>query len=141
MQKAAKEIDIISEAPASTVWVIQQPRPKANGWTPNLQSATTYGRIEFVFDAGDRAYADPGAAIRKARTRLAFFNPDKDYICWTHFGDPATLWLSIMLLAQRFSKLKFLYWSRSRVVKARTEEFPPEEDGGGFYFPIEIDVA
>lgn len=137
MQKG-KVAEIRQEPPTSlnVVWVIQQPRPKANGWVPDLASANRYGRIEFVFDAGDRAYSDPVAAVKKAKARLVNFDPEHDFLCWSHFGDPATLWLTVFLLGQRTTRLKFLYWSRSK--SAFLGAASGEESG--FYFPIEIDV-
>jgi hypothetical protein len=116
------------------VFVVQKPRPKSDGWTPNLETATQYGRIEFVFDLADRAYADPSAAATKVASKLADFNPEKDFICWTSFGDPACLWIAIMYLARRYSKLRFLYWSRGRKDGAMRNE-------NGFYFPLELNVG
>lgn len=119
---------------SSRVFIIQQPRPKGDGWVPNFEPATQYGRLEFVFDAGDRAYADPTEAKKKAASRLSDFHADKDFLLWANFGDPATLWLTIMLLvAIGNKKLKFLYWSRGRQAGVMSNE-------AGFYFPVELDV-
>jgi len=139
-QKALPSVEVAPPPvlPSSVVWVVQQPRPKANGWVPDLQSANRYGRIEFIFDAGDRAYSDPVAAVKKAKSRLVNFDPENDFLCWSHFGDPATLWLTVLLLGQRATRLKFLYWSRSKSASRNFSDLPSEESG--FYFPIEIDV-
>jgi len=96
------------------VFIIQQPRPKADGWVPNFESATKYGTLHFVYDLSDRAYADPHQASVKAQTKLADFNPIRDYILPTVFGDPATTWVVIQVLARRCDQLKYLYWSRTR---------------------------
>jgi len=116
----------------SVVYVIQQPKPKEGGWTPNLQPAVEYGRIEFVFDAGDRIYADPKAALEKARTRLKDFDPENDYLLWPNFGDPASQWLVVAhLTANGFNTLRWLYWTRGRVGNAMSNE-------NGFYIPITL---
>lgn len=116
-----------------TVYVIQTPRPKSDGWTPNLEPASKYGKIEFVFPVGEKAWADPESSRHRAAERLKDFDPTRDYLCWANFGDPACLWIVIgMLVARGARSLKFLYWSRGR-----------NEDGSsdkthGHYFPVEI---
>lgn len=119
----------------STVFVIQQPRPKTGEkWVPNLQPATQFGKLEFIFEASDRIYADPTEGRKKAAARLADFDSDRDYLLWTNFGDPAALWLVIMLLTLGGHKrLRFLYWSRGR---ATTGGMSTEN---GFYFPVDLD--
>lgn len=123
-------------APATgTVFIIQQPRPKDDGWSPDFSSAIQYGKLEFIFGVGDRAYADPREAKRKAAAKLANFNPAKDYLLWANFGDPATAWIVIMILvAKGYLRLCFLYWSRGRSATGMNNEL-------GFYFPVELDVT
>lgn len=116
-----------------TVYVIQQPRPKPGGWVPNLEPATKYGKLEFVFDADDRAYTAPSDARAKLAGKLRNFNPDTDSLLWANFGDPATLWLTIMhLVAGGHQHLRFLYWSRGRVGDHMSNDI-------GYYFPVELD--
>lgn len=120
------------------VFIIQRPQPKAeDGWTPDLSPCLQYGAMEFVFEIGERAFADPAAARRKAEKKLEDFDPEKDFILWGNFGDPATMWLVIMILVARgFKKLKYLYWSRRKSLASKFSDSPP-----GFYMPIEIDVS
>jgi len=125
----------MTEIDQSTVYIIQQPRPKENGWTPNFEPATKYGKLTTVFDAGDRAYADPTSARKKIISKLANFNCDKDYLLWANFGDPACLWLTIMaLVATGRTRIKFLYWSRGQSATGMSND-------NGFYFPVELDVT
>lgn len=117
-----------------TVYIIQQPRPKDGGWVPNFEPATQYGKLDFIFDCGDRAYADPLAAKKKICSRMAKFDPEKDFLLWANFGDPATCWLTIMVLvAAGHKRLKFLYWSRGKSTEGMSNE-------NGFYFPVELSV-
>ena len=120
----------------STVYVIQQPRPRAtDGWVPNLEPATKYGAIKFIFDAEDKPHLDPTAALRKAMTRLKEFDSEKDFLCWTNFGDPASMWLTIMMLAGTgHNSLTFLYWSRGKGKHGMSNE-------NGFYFPVELSIG
>lgn len=125
----------MTEIDQSTVYIIQQPRPKENGWTPNFEPATKYGKLATVFDAGDRAYADPTSARKKIVTKLANFGSEKDFLLWANFGDPACLWLTIMtLVATGRTKIKFLYWSRGKSATGMSND-------NGFYFPVELDVT
>ena len=118
----------------SVVYAIQQPRPK-EGWTPNLQPATDFGRIEFIFDQGDRIYADPKAALKKARARLADFDPLTDYLLWPNFGDPAGQYLVCAYLTSLgYNALRWLYWSRGRIEGRASNE-------NGYYVPITLDVS
>jgi len=120
---------------SSTVFIIQQPRPKEDGWTPNFEPATKYGNLAFIFEANDRTYADPSSARKKALAKLKDFDSDHDYLLWANFGDPASLWLTIMVLvAQGHRRLKFLYWSRGKSAEGMSNE-------NGFYFPVELDVT
>lgn len=123
------------EIETSTVYIIQQPRPKDNGWTPNFEPATKYGKLATIFDSSERTYADPTAARKKLLSRLAKFDSNKDYLLWANFGDPASLWLTIMVLvATGRTKIKFLYWSRGKGATGMSNE-------NGFYFPVELDVT
>lgn len=119
----------------STVFIVQRPRPRAkDGWMPNLQPATEYGKLEFIFASEDRAYASPKEARAKASARLHSFDPSTDFICWTNFGDPACMWIVIMLLvAKGHRTLRFLYWSRG------IKDGQMSNDNG-YYAPIELDV-
>lgn len=123
------------DANGAVVYITQHPRPKGDGWVPDFSKAQPYGRLEYVFEVSDRAYADPAAALRKAMTRLKDFNPDKDCLLWCNFGDPATLFLIIMILVARgFKTLKFLYWSRGRIGDVMSNDC-------GYYAPIILDVS
>jgi hypothetical protein len=103
---------------------------------PNFEPATKYGRLETLFESSDRTFADPSAAKKKVLAKLANFNPETDYLLWANFGDPASLWLTIMVLVARgYTKLKFLYWSRGRAPGGTMS------NDSGFYFPVELDVT
>lgn len=119
----------------STVFIVQKPRPKDDGWVPNFEPATKYGKLDYIFEAGDRTYADPASAKKKICSRLASFNSEHDFLLWSNFGDPASLWLTIMVLvAEGHRRLKFLYWSRGKSTEGMSNE-------NGFYFPVELDVT
>tara|TARA_R110000744_G_scaffold99427_1_gene191940 strand:- start:427 stop:816 length:390 start_codon:yes stop_codon:yes gene_type:complete len=116
-----------------TVYIIQQAKAKPDGWVPNLEPATQFGKLQFIFDANDKIHLDPQEALKKAHKRLKDFNPDTDFICSTQSGDPSGLWLVITYLASSGNPvLKFLYWNRSVKGGSRTNE-------AGFYYPVEID--
>jgi len=119
-----------------TVYIFQQPRPrKSDGWVPNLEPATKYGKLKFIFDAEDKPHLDPSAALTKAVARLKDFDAEKDYLCWTNFGDPASQWLVIMLLSGRGNNLlRFLYWSRGKGANGMSAE-------NGYYFPVELSIG
>lgn len=113
------------------VYIIQRPIPNNAGWTPDLQPASQYGAIEFIFDSEDRVYADPVAAKRKLLSKLRDFNSEEDYLCWCNAGDPASLWLTIQVLSSNgHKKLQYLYWRKARKGSEHT---------GGHYIPITLD--
>lgn len=115
----------------SRVFVTQQPRPNRHNWVPNLESATQYGRLEYVFSGSESAYCDPDGAFSKALQRLQTFRPDLDYILWPSSGDPATTWAVMLALSRlaQVSHIRILYWERSLVDGHRSQV-------EGFYTPI-----
>ena len=118
------------------VFVIQKAKPRASdGWMPNLEPATKYGAIHFIFDADDRPHLDPSTCLKKATFALRGFDPAQDYLCWSMSGDPASMWLVIMILAGTgANSLNFLYWSRGKSEDGRmTNE-------NGYYFPITLSI-
>lgn len=119
------------------VFVIQKAKPRASdGWMPNLEPANKFGAIHFIFDADDRPHLDPSTCLKKAAVALSSFNPETDYLCWSMAGDPASMWLVIMILAGTgANSLQFLYWSRGKSEEGRlTNE-------NGFYFPITLSIS
>jgi hypothetical protein len=117
---------------SSTVYVIQRPRPRADGWQPDLSGAINYGKLAFVFDPDDKAYINPALAIEKADIALKDFDSKHDYLLWAQFGDPATMWLVISLLTLKgHTRLQYLYWSRKR----------KDQPADGYYIPIIIDLS
>ncbi len=116
------------------VFVAQFPRPKADGRTPNLQPATQYGAIEFVFDASDRPHADMPSAIKKAQAVLSDFNPAKDYVLDIGAGcDPFAYKAVIRVLLDWWDdKIMHLCWSRG--VKENGEL----DKENGYYFPVPV---
>ena len=118
------------------VFIIQQPKPKIDGWVPSFDTAAKYGGLHFVFEQSDRAHLDPSLAIRKVSEALDDFNPDQDYLLPTIFGDPATTWVSIcwlvpLLLDKGFKFLTFLYWNRGKGEEGMT-------NANGYYSPCKI---
>ncbi len=118
------------------VFIIQQSTPRASdGWTPNLEPATKFGALHFIFDASDKPHLDPPAAMKKAIGRLRDFDGERDYLCWSNFGDPAAMWSVVMLLAGTGTDtIRFLYWSRGKGSDGRMS------NQNGFYFPVEISI-
>tara|TARA_R110001632_G_scaffold227969_4_gene362854 strand:- start:2440 stop:2793 length:354 start_codon:yes stop_codon:yes gene_type:complete len=116
----------------SKVYIIQEPAPRSDGWTPDMSTAAEHGALVNVFDKADRIYADTAAAVEKAKSKLKDFNPEEDFLLWAGFADPSAQWVvSMSLVALGHNKVNFLFWSKrpSSVNKQ-----------GGYYFPITIKV-
>ena len=109
------------------VFIIQRPRPKADGWLPNFDSAAKFGAIHYIFDENYRAHANTLKAKEDAINKLEEYNPSCDYILPTVFGDPAAVWIVVSAICQicfheRVSVAKFLYWSRGRGEQGMSNE-------------------
>ncbi len=117
------------------VFIIQQPRPKSDGWVPNFEPATQFGALHYIFDAGDRAYADPRAAAAKAFAKLFDFDDNVDFLLATGFGDPTCRDVVVDLMARMGHQPRYLNWSRG---KGLDGEWTNEV---GYYIPIEVGKA
>jgi hypothetical protein len=115
------------------VFIIQPAHTKPDGWTPDLEPANKFGRIEFIFDGGDRAYADPRAALRKLQKRLSDFNEAEDSLLAWNFGDPMCVWLLFYWMGWSGFKPYVLYWSRGR------GENGAMSNEKGFYLRLSLD--
>lgn len=118
------------------VFIIQQPKPKADGWMPSFDTAAQYGGLKFVFDQMERAHLDPIGASDLIAQEMKDFDPDQDFLLPTIFGDPATTWSVLCWLApflknkgHRF--LTFLYWNRGKGEEGMT-------NANGYYSPCKI---
>lgn len=119
--------------PKGRVFVVQQPKPNNAGWTPNLGPATLYGRIVYVFEGSDNPKDDTKAAMRKATSALASFDPEQDFVVWPYTGDPAGAWAVMLVLGNMdIDYVNVLYWDRKLENGRRS--------GDGFYTPIRFDL-
>jgi hypothetical protein len=117
----------------SRVFVVQQPRPNNQGWTPNLGPATQYGAIHFVFSGSDRPQDDTRQAMIQAAERLQDFDPTKDFVVWPYTGDPAGAWAVMLVLGNMdIDYIRVLCWQR------KLEN--GERNGDGFYTPLLFDL-
>jgi hypothetical protein len=118
------------------VFVTQQPVKNRRNWVPNLQPATQYGAIHFIFTGEERPHENPTAAVEQAAKALATFRADEDYILWPNTGDPAAVWATIIALSQVCldDYVNILYWDRKLVhgVSSKTE---------GFYVAIKFPLS
>lgn len=112
----------------SKVYLMQEPLPKSDGWTPDLSMAAEHGAIKAIFDRGDRVYIDTDSAVEKARLRLKDFDPNEDFLLWVGFADPSVQWLVPMVLVDMgYKEINYLFWSKR-----------PNSPNGGYYYPIKI---
>lgn len=134
--KQKKVTQATAPAPLPRVFIIQQPKPKSDGWTPSFDSAAKYGALHFVFDQNYRAQPDPLEARDKLPEVLGDFDPDVDYLLPTIFGDPATVWVVLCWIAPMLKKrgypaITFLYWSRGKGENGYTND-------NGYYLPCRV---
>ncbi len=112
-----------------TVYVSQQPIPNRHNWTPNLEPATKYGALKFIFQGESQPYLKPQSALLHAMEILANFNQEQDYLLWPNTGDPTAMWCAILALTQlEFTRISFLYWNKPRGNKQ------------GYYAPMEFNL-
>lgn len=100
----------------SKVFVTQRPVPNHRDWVPNLAPATVFGEIKYVFEPEDFICTNPKDAMEKAKTRLADFNPETDYILYPSTGDPAAVYVICLCIGHWFTdhEIQFLYWDREK---------------------------
>jgi hypothetical protein len=116
-----------------TVYVTQQPIPNRHNWIPDLSPAAKYGAIKYVFPSDCQIFQNTIKAVEIARDVLANFNPKEDFICWPTCGDPASLYIILMILGKfGHDNLTYLYWNRER-----NEDGSPRRDKGN-YLPLTI---
>jgi len=112
-----------------TVYVSQQPTPNRHSWVPNLEPATKYGSLKFIFQGDDHPYMWPQRSLDHAVKILQNFDPECDHLMWPNTGDPTAMWCAIIALAHMgFERISFLYWNK------------PRENRQGYYAPIEFNL-
>jgi hypothetical protein len=113
------------------VFVIQQPVPTTRGWVPNLEPATDFGAIHFIFQGDERPTTAPDVSFIRAWERLKDFDQNVDCILWPNSGDPAAVFATLLLLGRRLDirKVTFLMWQRGFENGIRYKN-------DGFYTPI-----
>jgi hypothetical protein len=100
---------------------------------PDLSSAASYGKLDYIFNGGEKVFALPGPSRFKARKKLEGFNPEEDYILWPGVGDPIAYAIVIDILASMdVDFYSLLNWDRKRSPDGT------RESGQGFYVPIRI---
>lgn len=125
----------------ATVFIVQRPRPrKTDSWVPSFDTAKEYGRLEFIFEASDHPYGDHEFALRKVAEKLKTFDPDRDYILFTNFGDPACIFFVLQYLGfcRGLSRINYLYWTKGRSQGGTAGPLTPAT---GYYFPLCIDIS
>lgn len=112
-----------------TVYVSQQPIPNRHNWTPNLEPATKYGQLKFIFQGDSQPYQTPQKSLFHAFKALRGFDPERDYLLWPNTGDPTAMWCAVIALGiLSMPKINFLYWNK------------PRGNAIGYYAPIEFDL-
>lgn len=112
-----------------SVYVSQQPVPNRHQWVPNLEPATKYGALKFIFQGEDQPYMKPQKSLAQAKEILKDFDSDQDYLLWPNTGDPAAMWCAILALTSiGVEVIPFLYWNNPRGNKV------------GYYAPMQINL-
>jgi hypothetical protein len=112
-----------------SVYVTQQPKPNRHNWVPNLEPATQYGALHFIFGAESQPYCHPRSSMLTAKKALANFDPEKDYVLCPNSGDPAALWCVLLALGSAgIDQVQMLYWNK------------PNNNFKGYYVPITFPI-
>lgn len=103
------------ETNKSRVFITQRPKPKANGFMPDLTPATEFGEIVYVFDSNDYVFASPEISMERAKQVLDDFDPDNDHLLYPMTGDPAAVYIIAMIMGYWFSdkNISWLRWDRN----------------------------
>jgi len=112
-----------------TVYVSQEPTPNRHDWVPNLEPATKYGALRFIFNGDEQPYMFPKRSLAHAVDILRGFDQKTDHLLWPNTGDPTAMWCAILALnVLGFKRISFLYWNK------------PRGNRQGYYAPIEFDL-
>ena len=119
-----------------TVYVVQRAIPNKHGWVPNLEPATKYGKLDYIFPADLFVSSQTNRAIDIAYQKMEQFEPESDYLCWSYSGDPIALSIVMLVLGNTGHEfIRFLRWNRKR-----------DKDGVvipnvGYYEPVDINLS
>lgn len=119
----------------SKVYISQEPKQNTQGWAPSMAPAAQYGALDYVFEKNEQPFMDTEGAVLKARKKLELFNQDTDFVCWPNSGDPAALWITIMVLCELgVTSITYLYWNRERSDDGTVAK------GKGYYHPVKVEI-
>lgn len=117
----------------ATVYITQQPVKNRRNWVPNLEPATHYGKLQYIFSGDDKPFQNPRTSILHASRYLASFDWQNDFLLWPNTGDPASFMAAILALTELLyddaEYIQFLYWERKRTPEGHSSR-------EGFYVPI-----
>lgn len=111
-----------------TVYIIQEPKPNKHGWKPNIEPASRFGKLKYIFRADFQPCEDTAIALDIVAAALKHYDVRHDYILWPNAGDPAALWSVLLYLGARASFVTLLYWNR------------PHREQPGFYYPVTFNL-
>ena len=112
-----------------TVYVSQQPILNRHNWMPNLEPATKYGQLKYIFQGDAQPYQTPQRSLAHAIDILQDFKPKQDHLLWPNTGDPTAMWCAILAFqVLGIDCVSFLYWNK------------PRGNSQGYYAPIEFNL-
>jgi hypothetical protein len=121
------------------VYVVQQPKPNGKGWMPNLEPASQFGALKFIFAADDRPNLNPTQAVQICANVMKRFRPDVDFLLWPSTGDPAALYSTLIAIMTKLDQslpfINFLYWERN--LDPGTGD---RKQDSGFYVPLKFNL-
>lgn len=116
-----------------TVYITQEPKQLKTGWVPDLSDASKYGPIKYIFKSHDSVFQNISASIELAKKILVDFDHEKDFILTTPMCDPASSWITIMVIMSLHApSITFLMWDRIRDENNKRNS--------GYYIPKEINI-
>lgn len=123
----------------STVYLIAQPSVNRQGELPKLEPLREYGEVRVLCQTGEWPSFNPRRCLNFMRSRLAHFDPARDYLVWAG-GDTLAAFLAGIVVGELGARgVEHIQWLRYD--RPKDQGTGQRTDVGARYVPITIPLS